>query len=290
MARHRTLAEIAPDILLLTPAVVLLLTFVVIPIVSVSFISFSDWPIIGVPEFIGMGNYSRLIGDRVFWLSLRNTLVYALLLVPIGTVLSFAVAILLHMPFRGQSTFKAVFVVPLIAGIVVTSNIWKGLLTTFGPVNEILNQLGINRINFFSVELSIYSVVVSLLWRNFGYYALFFIAGLKSIDGEIYDSASVDGCTGWKAFRFITWPLMRHVTFLVLILSTIGAFQIFAVVHIMTGGGPANASISLLNYIYQNGWRFFRMGYAASMAVVFFFVLLSLSLVQRSIIGREDAR
>ena len=275
------------DILLAAPALMILIVFVLVPVVSVFFISLTNWPIVGTPRFVGLANFARLVSDEVFRAAARNTLTYTFLLVPAITAASFATALLLNTRLRQSSALKAIYVLPLVAGIVVTSNIWKGILTSFGPLNQLLESLRLPPVNFFSTQLAIGSVSFTLLWRNFGYYALFFLAGLKGIDREIYDAAQVDGSVGWNTFRHITWPLLRPVTLLVVVLNTIGAFQIFAAVYILTAGGPANSTISLLNYIYDSGWRFFRMGYAAAQAVIFFLILFTLSWFQRRHLGSE---
>ncbi len=275
------------DILLAAPGLMILAVFVLVPVVSVFFISLTNWPIIGTPRFVGLANFARLVSDEVFRAAARNTLTYTFLLVPAITAASFGTALLLNTRLRQAPALKAIYVLPLVAGIVVTSNIWKGILTSFGPLNQLLESLRLPPVNFFSTQLAIGSVSFTLLWRNFGYYALFFLAGLKGIDREIYDAAQVDGSVGWNTFRHITWPLLRPVTLLVVVLNTIGAFQIFAAVYILTAGGPANSTISLLNYIYDSGWRFFRMGYAAAQAVIFFLILFTLSWMQRRYLGSE---
>ncbi|NPV54781.1 MAG: sugar ABC transporter permease [Firmicutes bacterium] len=287
--RITQISKYREEILLLLPPALLLTVFVVVPILAVFGISFTEWPIIGVPKFLGVQNYSHLLQDNIFRISMRNTLYYTIILVPSITLLSLGLASMLNAAFPGSNIFKTIYVIPIVAGIVVTSNIWKGLLTTFGPVNQLLTGIGLSPVNFFSPTLAIWSVSLSLLWRNIGYYTIFFLAGMKSIPAEVYDAAAIDGSTGLHTFLKITLPLLKPITLLVVILNTIGSFQIFTVVYIMTGGGPANATISLLNYIYDTGWKFFRMGYASSQAVIFFGVLLLLSIIQKRYIGGETS-
>lgn len=275
--------------LLVTPALGFLLIFVAGPIAAVFAISLTRWPIIGAPSVVGLANFQRLLADEVFWIAMRNTLLYAAILVPGITALSLGVALLLHAGISGDRALKPIYVLPVVAGIVVTSNIWKGLLGAFGPINQLLTDARLPQVSFFSSSLALLSVCLTLVWRNVGYYALFFLAGLAGIDPELYDAAAMDGAGAVQSFRHITLPLLRPIVLLVTILLTIGSFQIFTVVYILTGGGPAYATVSVLNYIYETGWRDFSMGYAAAQAAVFFVILLALSLTQRRVAGEELA-
>ena len=285
--RRSFLSRHGSDIALLLPALTILAVFVLLPILSLLPISLTNWSIIGQPEWVGTRNFERLLGDRVFHTTIRNTLVYSAILVPTITAASLAVALVLNTNLRAMNLLRALFLIPLIAGIVITSNIWKGLLTTFGPVNQVMGAFGFDAINFFGLNTAVLSVSATLIWRNFGYYALFYLAGLRSIDPSIIDAAAIDGARGWTLFRFITWPLLLPITLLVVILNTIGSFEIFTAVYILTGGGPANASLPILNYIYDTGWRSFQMGYAAAQALVFFLILFALSALQRRLIRGE---
>lgn len=285
--RRSFLSRHGSDIALLLPALTILVVFVLLPILSLLPISLTNWSIIGQPQWVGTRNFERLLGDRIFHTTIRNTLVYSAILVPSITAASLAVALVLNSNLRAMNLLRALFLIPLIAGIVITSNIWKGLLTTFGPVNQVLGMLGVDAINFFGLNTAVLAVSATLIWRNFGYYALFYLAGLRSIDPSIIDAASIDGARGWTLFRFITWPLLLPITLLVVILNTIGSFEIFTAVYILTGGGPANASLPILNYIYDTGWRSFQMGYAAAQALVFFLILFALSALQRRLIRGE---
>jgi multiple sugar transport system permease protein len=285
--RRSFLSRHGSDVVLLLPALTILAVFVLLPILSLVPISLTNWSIIGQPQWVGVRNFERLLGDSVFLTTVRNTLVYSAILVPSITAASLGVALILNSNVRAMSVLRALFLIPLIAGIVITSNIWKGLLTTFGPANQILGMLGVEPINFFGLSTAVLSVSATLIWRNFGYYALFYLAGLRSIDPAIIDAAAIDGARGWTLFRFITWPLLLPITLLVVILNTIGSFEIFTAVYVLTGGGPANASLPILNYIYDTGWRSFQMGYAASQALVFFVILFALSALQRRLIRGE---
>jgi multiple sugar transport system permease protein len=275
------------DITLAFPGLFLLITFFVAPAVAIFIVSFTKWPIIGSPTFIGLKNYSRLFTDEFFLRALKNTLYYTLILVPSITALSFVTALLLRNITRGREFFKAIYIFPMVVTLTSTAAIWKGLFLPYGPLNQILVKLGLNPIDFLSVELVIPSLCLVLIWRDIGYYALFFLAGLESIPPEVLEAATVDGAGPLHRFRYIIVPLMKPIIILVSILTTIGSFMIFTLVYVITGGGPVYSSQALLNYIYDVGWKEFRMGYAAATAVVYFIILFLLSMIQRLVIERE---
>jgi ABC-type sugar transport system permease subunit len=275
------------DITLAFPGLFLLITFFVAPAIAIFIVSFTKWPIIGSPTFVGLKNYSKLFTDEFFLRALKNTLYYTLILVPSITALSFVTALLLRNITRGREFFKAIYIFPMVVTLTSTAAIWKGLFLPYGPLNQILVKLGLNPIDFLSVELVIPSLCLVLIWRDIGYYALFFLAGLESIPPEVLEAATVDGAGPLHRFRYIIVPLMKPIIILVSILTTIGSFMIFTLVYVITGGGPVYSSQALLNYIYDVGWKEFRMGYAAATAVVYFIILFLLSMIQRLVIERE---
>lgn len=265
------------EVLIALPGLLLLTIFVLAPLMAVFMISFTRWPIIGSPQFIGLENYRSLLRDWFFLKALRNTLYYTTLLVPSITGLSFSLALVLRALSCGREVLKAVYVFPMVVSLTCTAAIWKGMFLPFGPLNQLLTALGIGPIQFLSAELVIPSLCLVLIWRDIGYYSLFFLAGLEEIPREVIEAAMVDGAGAFQRFRHVIWPMMKPVTFLVSSLITIGSFMIFTVVYIITGGGPFYSSQALLNYIYEVGWQEFRMGYAAASAVIYFVILFTLN-------------
>jgi len=274
------------DIVLALPGLLLLTLFLVAPIMAMFTISFTRWPIIGSPTFVGLKNYYRLFQDEIFLKALKNTLFYALITVPSITSFSFLLALLLRSITRAREFFKAIYVFPMVVTLVSTAAIWKGMYLPFGPLNQLLVRLGFNPVEFLSVGLVIPSLCLVLIWRDIGYYSLFFLAGLEEIPNEVLEAATVDGASALQRFRYIIWPMMKPVTLLVCVLVTIGSFMIFTLVYVITGGGPAYSSQALLNYIYDVGWREFRMGYAAASAVIYFFILFALNMFERLVFER----
>lgn len=273
--------------MLALPGLLLLVLFWVAPIIAMFTISFTRWPIIGSPTFIGLKNYHRLFHDEIFLKALKNTLYYALITVPSITSFSFLLALLLRSITRAREFFKAIYIFPMVVTLVSTAAIWKGMYLPFGPLNQLITKMGFDPVEFLSVELVIPSLCLVLIWRDVGYYSLFFLAGLEEIPSEILEAAKVDGAGAFQRFRYVIWPMMKPVTLLVCVLVTIGSFMIFTLVFVITSGGPAHSSEALLNYIYDVGWREFRMGYAAACAVIYFFILFGLNTFERMVFERE---
>ena len=275
------------DLFLALPGVLLLFTFYVAPVVAVFFASFTRWPIIGDPRWVGLQNYRLLMTDEIFLKSLLNTLYYAALIVPSLTIFSFIMALILRSITKGREFFKAIFVFPMVVTLVSTATIWKGMFLPFGPINAILEFFGLPPIQFLSTEHVKNTLSFVLIWRDVGYFAIFYLAGLEQIPEEIIDASRVDGANAFQRFTKIIWPTMRPIVLLVSVLATIGSFMIFTLVYVTTRGGPAYASEALLNYIYDVGWKEFRMGYAAAAAVIYFVILFLLNSFQRLVFGRE---
>lgn len=266
----------------------LLCYFYLVPTFFVFLISFTSWPIVGTPRFIGVTNYFSMFKDDVFLKSMLNTLYYAAIITPSLTIFSFLLALVLRQITKGREFFKVVFVFPMVVTLVSTASIWKGIFLPLGPLNHLLAQLNIGPIMFLSAEYVKITLAFILIWRDLGYFSIFYLAGLEQIPQEIVDASKVDGANSRQRFFKIIWPMMRPMVLLVSVLSTIGSFQIFTLVHVTTRGGPAFASLSILNYIYQVGWQEFRMGYAGAISVIYFAVLFALTYAQRLVFKHES--
>lgn len=250
-------------------------------------ISFTSWPIVGTPRFVGIFNYRVMVHDEVFIRSMINTLYYAAIITPSLTFFSFLLALVLKQIKRGREFFKAVFVFPMVVTLVSTASIWKGIFLPLGPLNYLLMRFNMDPFMFLSAESVKITLAFILIWRDLGYFAIFYLAGLEQIPQEIIDASKVDGASVRQRFFRIIWPMMKPMVLLVSVLSTIGSFQIFTLVHVTTRGGPAFASLSILNYIYQIGWQEFRMGYAGALSVIYFVVLFTLTYAQRLVFKHE---
>lgn len=266
----------------LAPGLFGVLAFIAFPVVFSFAISLTRWDIIGQPEFVGVANYLNLLGDAQFHQYLRNTFIYAGSVVSLGIIIPFALALALNMPLRGRNVFHTVYFLPVAVSFVATGLIWRWM---FDPALGLINySLGLIHVPGPDWSLDPLWAWVSLIivatWKSLGYNMVIFRAALHGIPTELYEAAAIDGAAGWARFRYITVPLVTPALFFVLVTSLIFSLQVFDPIYIMTRGGPARATTSLVYYLFENGFQWFKMGYAATIAWVLFGVILVITLVQ----------
>ncbi len=244
----------SPGIIFVLPTVVLFGTFVGYPLVHSVYLSLTASPGFGPAQFVGLGNYRTLLNDPIFWTALRNTAVYTVAGTVLQTTLPLAVALILNIGWRGSLVFRTIYFIPSIISLTVSGILWQLALASFGPVNGVLNFLGLHGLTrpwVADANTVVAVVIVVSLWQSFGFFLLIFYAGLQNIDRELYEAARVDGCGRFREAWEIAVPLLRPVTELVVILNVISGLQIFDVIFTMTGGGPGYASQSLSTYLYN---------------------------------------
>ncbi len=270
------------------PALVLLMTFLFLPILASWFASFTNWDMYGIskPEsvaWIGFDNYRQLAADPVFWVSLRNSLLFALIGVPLNLMCSLFTALLLNREFiRFKAIFRTGFFIPCITTMVAVAVIWRWLYNPeFGLLNLCLTWLGLPAQNWLADQwLALPSLIIMAVWKGFGYNMIIFIAALQSVPEELYEAADIDGASEPQQFWHITLPMLRETTFFVTIMTSIGFLQFFAEPYIMTGGGPLNQTMSVVLYMYNHGFKFYNLGYASSIAYVLFALILTFTMFQ----------
>lgn len=272
--------------LFILPSVLLFVSFVAIPLGYALYISFNTWSIMQPPEWLGLANYRRIIHDEVFFISLRNTVFYTILYVPIMTTLALLAALAANRPLRGQTFFKALIFVPAITPSIIVGAVWLYIYDgNVGLLNAALRWLGFDPIIWLANQDTVMpALVIASVWQRFGWFMILFLAGLQDVPGDVKEAAQLDGASAWQSFWHITVPLLRPVFALVLILGVIGAFQVFDLVYVMTGGGPVYATHTLSFYIYQKAFTSLDMGYAAAMSYVFFLIMFGLTIVQLKVL------
>lgn len=277
--------EIASSIAMLAPNLIGLIIFMIIPTISSFIISLTSWNLIGIPSFIGFENFKEVYHDPLFWKSLINTTLYVLVKVPFNMLISLIFAVLLNKPLYGRSLFRTILFLPMIASSVSVALLWQPLFdVSNGMLNKILEVIGLpSSLWIYSPNTSLMSVVLVALWKETGYYMVMFLAGLQSIPKTYYEAAELDGAGPIQQFFRITIPLISPTTFFILIISIIGSFQIFDLTTVLTAGGPANSTNTLVMYIYQAGFRFFRMGYASAISTVLFIIVLIITIIQNTL-------
>jgi multiple sugar transport system permease protein len=275
--------------LFLLPSLVLFLVFTAVPVISAFVISFTQWDLFTAIDFVGLGNYFALWNDPIFRQVLGNTAYYVLGSVPVQMALALAAALALNRGIRGQTFFRVVYFLPVVTSTVAAALVWAWLFNSnYGLINALLSLVGVTDLPKWlaSSRWAMPAVIIVSIWQNMGYAMVLFLAGLQNIRQDVYDAAALDGSQGWTRFITITLPLLSPTTFFVLIISIIGSFQVFELVFVMTKAGPANATNTLVYYIYQNGFQFYQMGYASAAAMVLFLIVLALTLVQYGLQNR----
>jgi multiple sugar transport system permease protein len=279
--------------LFLLPSFLGFFVFIVLAVVMSLGISFSDWGLTGWKGFAGLRNYQALLRDPIFWQTVYNTVFYIVTIVPLQLILGLVMALALNQAIRGRVFYRLVYFMPVVTTIVAGAIVFRLLLSTTGPVNQLLGEAarlfdipftGPNWLG--STDYSKWSVVLLTLWKNTGFTMVVYLAALQGVPQELYDAANTDGANAWQRFWNVTLPLISPTTFFLLILQLIGAFQIFTEPFVMTRGGPANSSLSVVQYIYLSAFRDIRMDKASAMAwflfiFIFLFTLLQNRLQQR---------
>lgn len=268
--------------LFLSPNLFGFLAFSLIPIIVSILLTFTKWNLASSPQFIGFDNYTSLFTDELFWKYLWNTFYYAGLTVPLTIIIGFFLAYLLNRKIRGVIFFRTVFFLPSVTLIVAVAVIWSWLYNAdFGLINFILGKIGIQGPNWLqSRTWAMLAIIIMGVWKGSGYSMLIYLAGLQSIPEEYYEASEIDGAGWWQQIRHITIPLIFPTTFFILVTSTIGAIQGFDQFYVMTRGGPAGATTTLVYYIFQNAFEWFNMGYAATAAAILFLIIMIITLLQ----------
>ena len=274
--RPRRIRTTVEAYLLIAPSLAGFLLFLVIPIIGVFALSLFSWDLVGTPQFVGLANYRRLAGDDAAWTAVGNTVYYVALNIPAQTVLALALALALNRKMRGAKVFRVLFVLPWMAMPVALGIIWTWAFDPrHGAVNHLLSLVGVVGPNWLTSTTWAMPVIASVnIWQYTGYTMLFLLAGLQAIPEQIYEAAAVDGVNAVQRFFKITLPLLRPSMFFVLITNVIGSFQLFDTVFVMTQGGPGTSTTTLNYYIYQQAFQLFHAGYAATLAIVLFLMIL----------------
>jgi multiple sugar transport system permease protein len=268
--------------LFLLPDILGLLLFVIGPMLLAFAVSFSDWRLVGAPEFIGLRNYEIILKDPKFGASLGRTIVYTLGYVPAVYTISLGMAVLLTRRARGNFFFRTIYFMPVAMSMVVAGVIWRFMFDPAnGLINEMLGVVGLPTAQWTgNVESAMLSVQIVAIWKSVGYFMIILLAGIQDIPSDYIEAAQIDGASRWDVFWSIIMPLLRPTSFFVIVILSINALQAFDQIYVMTRGGPAQATYTLVMYIYEKAFREWNFGYSGAMAVVLFGMIFILTLVQ----------
>lgn len=272
----------------LAPALTAIFIFFFIPVLSAFVMSFTDFDIYSLSHFswahfVGFKNYLNLLNNPTFWKALRNTCYFAILGGPLSIIISLGAALLLNSKIvKLKSIFRLVFFTPVVTSLVAVAVVWRFIYhPRFGLMNYFLNILEINPIDWLGdPHWAMPALIIMAVWKNFGYNMIIFIAGLQNIPIELYEASYIDGANRRQQFWNITLPMLAPTTVFITIITAIGYFQFFAEPYVMTQGGPLNSTLSIVLLMYQEGFRWWRMGYSASIAFILFTIIFIVTIIQ----------
>ncbi len=270
-------------LLFLSPTLIVFSVFVLFPVLFSFFLSFQKWNMFSAEQsFVGLENYSRILGSAEFWMVLKNTLVYTVGTVPLNMALALATAYVLNRKIAGKRFVRTMLFAPVVMSSVAAAVIWRWVYEPrFGLLNYCLGWFGIAPINWLNdPTAAMFALIVMGVWKTFGVNMVLFSAGLQGIPDHYYEAAEIDGAGWWAKFWRITIPLLSPTTFFILVMSIIGSFQVFDAVYVLTSGGPLGSTKVLVFYLYEHAFKFFEMGYASAVAYLMFAIIFTVTMLQ----------
>jgi multiple sugar transport system permease protein len=293
-SRKARRGEALTGVLMASPAVVLLVVFFVVPVLLMFGLAFTNARLISPrpPEIVGFDNFVTLFGDSLFWASLRNTAYFAVVVVPVQAGLALVLALLVNAKVRGTNFFRTVYFLPVVTSMVVVSLLWRFIYEPDGLLNQVIRAVSFGHWQgtdwLTNPATAMPAIMLMSIWQAVGFHMVIWLAGLQTIPGELYEAAALDGASGWRLFRHITWPALRATRTFILITITIAAFSLFTQISVMTQGGPLDSTTTVVFMAVRTGYEQQATGYAAAVSLVFFAIVLTISLVQR-FLTRERA-
>ncbi len=273
-------------LLFVLPSLLFLAIFVVYPIVNAFYLSLHRYDLLTPPVWDGLGRYRLLFDDDRFFKALGNTLLFAVMTVPLGTVISLMLAVLINQPVRAIYLFRTAYYLPVVTSFVAVSFIWLWIYEPqFGLLNQLLENLGLPTLSWLrDPTTSMLSIAILSIWKNAGYNMIIFLAGLQGVPDYLYEAAEIDGAGPVQRFWHITLPMLSPTTFFVFVVYFIGALQMFTQSWILTQGGPLDSTLTVVYLIYQNGFEFLKMGSAAAMSVILFILIAIVTYINTRIV------
>ena len=274
--------------LFLTPALLLLSTFSIIPAIIAFFLSFTSYNVFMPLEWVGFDNYAAIFRDSEFWNAMKNTFYYWILVTPALVVLPVFLAVLVNRSLPGVKLFRLIYYFPVLISVVVTAYLWQWMFQSDGILNYVLGLFGIGPVSWLTSDKFVMpSLGIVTIWQGLGYYMLFYLAGLQSVPKDLYEAAELDGAGFWRKHLNITFPMLKPIIFFVAVVSTMAAFKEFTLMLTMTQGGPIGASTTVVYLVFEKAFTQLEMGYASAISFVLFMVILVLSLMNKRMLDRE---
>lgn len=276
------------------PALIAIAVFFCIPVISALFLSLTDFDIYALADldnlrFIGVQNYERLLTNPLFWGAMKNTALFSIIGVPLSIAASLGAAVILNARVvKWRPIWRVMFFAPYVTTLVATAVLWNYLLhTKYGVINWALQGVGLPAVDWLGQpETSIPAILMFVVWKIFGYNMLIFLAVLQTVPDDLYEAARIDGAGPWTQFRTVTLPAIAPTLLLVSIISVAGFFQLFAEPYVMTQGGPAQSTVTVLYFMYEEGFKWWNLGSASAVAFILFVCIFSITMVQMAVAKR----
>lgn len=275
--------------LMVLPYILHLAVFLGYPLAFAFVLVFHRWNIYTPMKWVGFGNIKLLLSDPLIWQALSNTLYFLVIHIPLQLIIALGLAQLLNQNIRLRTFFRASYFMPVVVSGVVITILWQQLYASeTGVINMLLQKFGLPGIGWLTDRrYAMPAIAIMATWKNVGLYVALFLVGLQAIPAELYEAAELDGANGWRKFRLITVPMLNPTIMLVLVLSTIGGFSLFIEPYVMTGGGPANSTLSGILYLYKQAFFFSKMAYAATIGFFWAMIIFAVVLLQRRFLESE---
>jgi len=276
--------------IVMAPVLIHFILFELGPFVFSFVLTFMNWKLVGTPQFVGLDNWRDSFADPLVWKALGNTTLFAAYYVVPTILLAFVMALIINTAIRGTKIFKTLVLMPFVTSGVIIAGIWQYIFkgSESGLFNVLLGWFGIPPQIYFSDPTLAMIVLAALsIFRVSGYLMVYYLAGLQSIPAYLYEAADIDGASAWEKTWHVTIPLLTPIHYFVATITTISAFQVFEQMFVITKGGPAFATTTIVYYLYQMGFNMLRLGYATVVAFILFVVIFGISLIQRRLLGKE---
>lgn len=272
---------------MISPALALFLLFLIVPIVLAFALAFTNARLISPrpPELIGLDNFALLLTDPVFWASVRNTFYFAVVVVSVQAGLALVLAVLVNAKVRGTQFFRTVYFLPVVTSMVVVSLLWRFMYQPDGLINRFLETATFGRFTgtdwLNDPTWAMPAIMLMSVWQGVGFTMIIWLAGLQTIPAELYEASELDGAGTWHQFRYVTWPGLLQTRTFILVTITIAAFSLFTQINVMTQGGPLDSTTTVVFQAVRSGYQQLQTGYASAISLMFFAMVLAVSLIQR---------
>ncbi len=289
--RRKWLDKVEPYLWVL-PAILVYFVFKIAPLFAGFYLSLLRWDGVEAAEFVGLQNFQRILADKEIGLALFHNVHYAFGTVIGKIVLSLGLALLLNHALRGRTFYRTALFLPVVMSFVVVGVLWTWMYDAqVGMINSLLRVIGLDILTqdwLGNTRIAMWSLILVDIWKWYGFHMVIFLAGLQAIPEDLYESAMVDGASRWQQFWAITLPLLRPVMLINVTLSLMGAFNVFDIPFIMTGGGPANSTLVMALHVYIRGFKFYKFGYASALSIVLLVLVTFVAAIQMKLMSKED--